>query len=40
MAKEEFLIIPHAVVRDYMIRKSTNIDRWLDGMNRWRNRAG
>jgi NAD(P)-dependent dehydrogenase (short-subunit alcohol dehydrogenase family) len=40
MAKEEFLVIPHAVVRDYMIRKSTNIDRWLDGMNRWRNRAG
>ena len=40
MAKEEFLIIPHAVVRDYMMRKATNVDRWLEGMNRWRNKAG
>ncbi|MDA0822008.1 MAG: SDR family NAD(P)-dependent oxidoreductase [Proteobacteria bacterium] len=40
MAREEFLIIPHPVVHDYMIRKATNVDRWLEGMNRWRQKAG
>ncbi|MSR13157.1 MAG: SDR family oxidoreductase [Gammaproteobacteria bacterium] len=40
MAREEFLMLPHPVVRDYMLRKVTNIDRWLEGMNRWRSKEG
>ncbi len=40
MAREEFLILPHPEVRDYMVRKATGIDRWLAGMNRWRQKAG
>jgi NAD(P)-dependent dehydrogenase (short-subunit alcohol dehydrogenase family) len=40
MAREEFLMLPHPVVRDYMTRKATNIDRWIEGMNRWRAKAG
>ncbi|MGR8922027.1 MAG: SDR family oxidoreductase [Gammaproteobacteria bacterium] len=40
MAKEEFLILPHPEVRDYMLRKASDIDRWLEGMNRWRVRVG
>ena len=40
MAREEFLILPHPEVRDYLQRKATDVDRWLEGMNRWRVRAG
>jgi NAD(P)-dependent dehydrogenase (short-subunit alcohol dehydrogenase family) len=40
MAREEFLILPHPVVRDYMLRKASDVDRWLIGMNRWRAQAG
>ena len=40
MAREEFLILPHPEVRDYLLRKTTDIDRWLTSMNRWRQRAG
>ncbi|MEQ8495545.1 MAG: SDR family NAD(P)-dependent oxidoreductase, partial [Gammaproteobacteria bacterium] len=40
MAREEFLILPHPEVRDYMQRKAADVDRWLEGMNRWRQRAG
>ena len=40
MAREEFLMLPHPVVRDYMARKVSNIDRWLEGMNRWRSKKG
>jgi len=40
MASEEFLILPHPEVRDYMQRKAADVDRWLEGMNRWRVRAG
>jgi NAD(P)-dependent dehydrogenase (short-subunit alcohol dehydrogenase family) len=39
MAREAFLMLPHPVVRDYMQRKAADIDRWIDGMNRWRNKA-
>ncbi len=39
MAREEFLILPHPIVRDYMLRKATDVDRWLVGMNRWRAQA-
>ena len=34
MAREEFLILPHPEVRDYMQRKAADVDRWLEGMNR------
>ena len=40
MAEESFLILPHATVADYMKRKSENIDRWLEGMNSWRQKTG
>lgn len=40
MAREEFLILPHPVVHDYMVGKANDIDRWLDGMSRWRRKAG
>jgi NAD(P)-dependent dehydrogenase (short-subunit alcohol dehydrogenase family) len=40
MAREVFLILPHREVHDYMVRKATDVDRWLDGMNRWRTKAG
>lgn len=40
MAREEFLILPHPKVRDYMQRKAADVDRWLAGMNRWRIEAG
>ena len=32
--KEEFLILPHPEVRDYMQRKAADHDRWLQGMRR------
>lgn len=40
MAREEFLILPHPVVREYLVRKATDVDRWLAGMARWRERVG
>lgn len=40
MRREAFLMLPHPVVRDYMNKKATDIDRWLEGMNRWRSKAG
>lgn len=36
MDKEEFLILPHPVVLDYMQRKVADYDRWLTGMQRLR----
>ncbi|HMM74247.1 MAG TPA: SDR family oxidoreductase [Gammaproteobacteria bacterium] len=40
MAREEFLILPHPAVREYMLRKATDVDRWLKGMAKWRAQAG
>jgi NAD(P)-dependent dehydrogenase (short-subunit alcohol dehydrogenase family) len=40
LAREEFLILPHPIVREYMQRKAADLERWLDGMGRWRERAG
>ncbi len=36
MAREEFLILPHAKVRDYMRLKTGDVDRWLGGMRKLR----
>ena len=36
MRKEEFLILPHQNVRNYMRRKSDNPDRWLRGMRKYK----
>ncbi|MDA1310720.1 MAG: SDR family NAD(P)-dependent oxidoreductase [Proteobacteria bacterium] len=38
MDKEEFLILPHPQVRDYLQRKINDYDRWLSGMRRLRDR--
>jgi NAD(P)-dependent dehydrogenase (short-subunit alcohol dehydrogenase family) len=32
---EEFLILPHPEVKDYVQRKVANIDRWIAGMRRF-----
>jgi NAD(P)-dependent dehydrogenase (short-subunit alcohol dehydrogenase family) len=34
LAAEQFLILPHAEVAEYMQRKATDRDRWIAGMNR------
>ena len=34
MRKESFLILPHAIVLEYMRNKTTNYDRWIGGMNK------
>ena len=34
MEREEFLILPHPVVREYVKRKAADPDRWLRGMSR------
>lgn len=36
MEREQFLILPHPEVRDYMGRKTSDIDRWLKGMRKLR----
>ena len=36
LAEETFLILPHERVRLYMSRKTSDYDRWLDGMRRFR----
>lgn len=36
MAREEFLILPHEAVREYVRRKGEDTERWLAGMRRWR----
>jgi NAD(P)-dependent dehydrogenase (short-subunit alcohol dehydrogenase family) len=38
MDKEQFLILPHPVVLDYVRRKTSDWDRWLKGMQRLRER--
>ena len=40
MASEAFLMLPHPIVHDYMVRKVTDVDRWLEGMSRWRAAQG
>lgn len=38
MADETFLILPHAEVLDYVRRKANDVDRWLGGMRKLRQR--
>jgi NAD(P)-dependent dehydrogenase (short-subunit alcohol dehydrogenase family) len=40
MDEEQFLILPHPVVLDYVRRKTSDWDRWLKGMQRLRDRIG
>lgn len=35
IAREEFLILPHPEVKEYVKRKAEHIDRWLSGMRRF-----
>jgi hypothetical protein len=35
MKAEQFLILPHPRVLDYLQRKATDYDRWLNGMRRF-----
>jgi NAD(P)-dependent dehydrogenase (short-subunit alcohol dehydrogenase family) len=39
MHAEQFLILPHAEVREFMQRKSSDYDRWLRGMQRLRQKV-
>jgi NAD(P)-dependent dehydrogenase (short-subunit alcohol dehydrogenase family) len=36
---ERFLILPHPEVREYFLRKASDYDRWLSGMQRLRDRV-
>jgi NAD(P)-dependent dehydrogenase (short-subunit alcohol dehydrogenase family) len=36
LGRNEFLILPHPQVREYLQRKVSAYDRWLDGMRRFR----
>lgn len=40
MDREVFLMLPHPVVAEYMVRKAEDVDRWIAGMARWRAQAG
>ena len=38
IAEERFLVLPHPEVHDYVVRKATDVDRWLAGMRRLQRR--
>ncbi len=40
LRSEEFLILPHEIVRTYYRRKGQDIDRWLSGMRRLADQFG
>src|SRR3978361_1756051 len=39
MQAERFLILSHPTVQEYMLRKASNVERWLTGMRRLRDRV-
>ena len=39
MADEKFLVLPHPEVEEYVRRKGDNIERWLRGMRRLRQKT-
>ncbi|MEY2721323.1 MAG: hypothetical protein RL597_768 [Pseudomonadota bacterium] len=40
IAAEQFLILPHPEVRDYMRNKTENYERWIGGMRKLNRRFG
>ncbi|MGH0037340.1 MAG: SDR family oxidoreductase [Myxococcota bacterium] len=40
LAAERFWILPHPSVHEYVQRKASDVDRWLDGMRRLKERYG
>ncbi len=38
LREERFWVLPHPEVAEYVRRKATDVDRWLDGMRRWQGR--
>jgi hypothetical protein len=39
LAKEQFLILPHPQVAEYLQRKASDYDRWIRGMRRLRDKV-
>ncbi len=39
LGSEQFLILPHPEVREYLVRRATDHDRWLRGMRSLRDRV-
>jgi NAD(P)-dependent dehydrogenase (short-subunit alcohol dehydrogenase family) len=39
MRAERFLVLPHPEVHEYMLRKASDVDRWLGGMRKLRAKA-
>ncbi len=38
LAEERFWVLPHPEVAEYVRRKATDVDRWLEGMRRFQDR--
>ena len=39
MAREEFLILPHPAVKNYLINKVSDYERWLNGMRKLKKKS-